>query len=136
MGDAAVANKILMVEPGLAETESLTRLFTEEGYRMVAARDGGAALTLFRSQRPDLVLIKSDDEAGLACCRSIREEGDVPVVMLSCSCALDDKGAGLRERRRRCARLAFPRTGAAAARAGQAAPGPQKRGPPVCCTAR
>jgi len=56
-----------------------------DGFRVVPAADGREALTKFRAERPDLVLLDLmlPELSGIEVCRIIRAESGVPIVMLT-----------------------------------------------------
>ena len=63
----------------------------------MAAGDGRAGLALFRSERPDLVLLDLmlPEMSGIEVCRIIRAESSVPIVMLTAKGTEVDKVVGL-----------------------------------------
>jgi len=76
----------------------LMRDFLEaEGYAVVTALEGGAALDLLRHQRIDVVLldVMMPGPSGFEIVRRIRELGDVPVLFLSAKQEDSDKIRGL-----------------------------------------
>ena len=76
----------------------LMRDFLEaEGYAVVTALDGGAALDLLRHQQIDVVLldVMMPGASGFEVVRRIRELGDVPVLFLSAKQEDSDKIRGL-----------------------------------------
>jgi DNA-binding response OmpR family regulator len=80
------------------KTVDLIRLYLEkDGYRVLIAYDGHAAIDLARSRRPgliilDLMLPKVD---GLDVCRRLRSESNTPIIMLTARTTEDDKLIGL-----------------------------------------
>lgn len=82
--------KILVVEDDYDIHELLQNYLEHEGYQVVVAEDGEAAIDLFYQENPDLILLdimlpKLD---GYSVCKIIRQESDVPVIMLT---ALDNE---------------------------------------------
>ena len=75
-------------EPTLLET--LAYNLGQDGYKVVTASDGRAALDQFRDKRPDLVILDLmlPELSGMEVCRAIRAESDVPILMLT---ARDDE---------------------------------------------
>ncbi len=76
----------------------LLRLYVErEGHRTVFAGDGDAALAAATRARPDLVLldIMLPGVDGLEVCRRIRDESDVPILLLTARSGDSDKVIGL-----------------------------------------
>jgi two-component system response regulator MprA len=89
---------ILVVDDDGAVRRMLERTLAVEGYDVVAAADGGAALAAIERAVPDLVVL---DVAlpgldGLAVSRRLRGKGlAVPVLMLTARDAVADRVAGL-----------------------------------------
>ena len=56
-----------------------------DGFTVVTASDGQAALDAFRQHRPGLVVLDlmPPEVDGLAMLRILREDSDIPVLMLS-----------------------------------------------------
>jgi DNA-binding response OmpR family regulator len=76
----------------------LLRLYVErEGHRAAFAADGPEALAVARKSRPDLVLldVMLPGLDGFEVCRQLREESDVPVVLLTARSGDSDKIVGL-----------------------------------------
>jgi DNA-binding response OmpR family regulator len=76
----------------------LLRLYVErEGHRAAFAADGPEALAVARKSRPDLVLldVMLPGLDGFEVCRRLREESDVPVVLLTARSGDSDKVVGL-----------------------------------------
>ena len=72
-----------------------------EGFRLLSATDGDAALAIARAQRPDLLLLdwNMPGKDGLQVCRALRAEADlrlreVPVVLLTGQTEADHTAAG------------------------------------------
>ncbi|MCL4806063.1 MAG: response regulator transcription factor [Anaerolineae bacterium] len=77
--------KVLLVEDDLALSDVVSFTLRRAGYEVAAAYDGLAALELFDSAAPDLLLLdlnlpKLD---GLGVCRRIRATSAVPIIILS-----------------------------------------------------
>src|SRR4029078_599276 len=68
-----------------------------EGFRVIAAAAGRAALARFRADRPDLVLLDLmlPELSGIEVCRIIPAESGVPIVMLTAKDSELDKVVGL-----------------------------------------
>jgi DNA-binding response OmpR family regulator len=76
----------------------LVRLYlARDGHRTLEAADGPAALELARSSRCDLVLldVMLPGLDGLEVCRQLREESDLPIVLLTARSGDADKVVGL-----------------------------------------
>jgi DNA-binding response OmpR family regulator len=80
-----MARTILVVDDEPTLRETLVDALEADGFRVVAAADGREALTLFRAERPDLVLLDLmlPELSGIEVCRIIRSESGVPIVMLT-----------------------------------------------------
>jgi DNA-binding response OmpR family regulator len=92
-----MARTILVVEDETTLRETLVDALEVEGFRVVAAADGRAALTTFRAEQPDLVLLDLmlPELSGIEVCRIIRAESGVPIVMLTAKDSELDKVVGL-----------------------------------------
>jgi two-component system KDP operon response regulator KdpE len=86
--------KILVVDDEPQIRRVLRATLSAEGYTIVEARDGEAALAEFRRERPDLVLLDMNLPGivdGLATCRDIRAGSNVPIIMLTVRSSEKDK---------------------------------------------
>ncbi|MDR7415484.1 MAG: response regulator transcription factor [Armatimonadota bacterium] len=89
--------KILVVEDEPEIARLLRSYLEREGYTVVLARDGEAALRAFEEVSPDLVVLdlmlpRLD---GWQVMRGIREASRVPVIMLTARDGVEDKVTGL-----------------------------------------
>ena len=77
--------RILVVDDEPAMVGALSALLGEAGLRTVPAYDGREALDRFRAEAPDLVLLDLAMPGldGAAVCRQLREESDVPIIVVS-----------------------------------------------------
>src|SRR6266487_874958 len=68
-----------------------------EGFRCSVATDGGDALTRFRSDPPDLVLLDLmlPGIPGEEVCKQIRKAGSTPIIIISAKTSEVDKVLGL-----------------------------------------
>jgi DNA-binding response OmpR family regulator len=87
----------LIVEDEPALVESLHYTLTRQGYHVNTANDGLAAIDIARRQKPDLILLdlmlpKLD---GFEVCRILRQELNVPIIMLTARADEIDKIVGL-----------------------------------------
>lgn len=85
-----MAEKILVVDDEVSLQESLTYKLKKEGYQVEVAGDGLVALDLARSTNPDLIIldIMLPGMDGFEVCRILRQETNIPVLMLT---ARDDE---------------------------------------------
>lgn len=89
--------KILLVEDEVALSEPLAFLLEKEGYGVIIAEDGTAALELFAKHSPDLVLLDLmlPGIPGTEVCRTIRLSSQTPIIMLTAKDSEIDKVVGL-----------------------------------------
>jgi DNA-binding response OmpR family regulator len=92
-----MARTILVVDDEATLRETLVEALELEGYRAIPAADGREALTRFRADRPDLVLLDLmlPELSGVEVCRILRAESSVPIVMLTARDGEVDKVVGL-----------------------------------------
>ncbi|HEY8238864.1 MAG TPA: response regulator transcription factor [Candidatus Limnocylindrales bacterium] len=92
-----MARTILVVEDEPTLRETLAEALEADGYEVVQAADGRAALARFRADHPDLVLLDLmlPELSGVEVTRQIRAESSVPIVMLTARDAEVDKVVGL-----------------------------------------
>lgn len=92
-----IAHKVLVVEDE-SNVSRLIRVYLErEGYETHVAQDGHSALELFAEVEPDLVLLDLmlPGLDGWGVCRRIRDESDVPIIMLTARSDEVDRVLGL-----------------------------------------
>lgn len=79
-----------MVDDEVSLQETLTYKLEKEGYQVEVAGDGLTALELARSTKPDLVIldVMLPGMDGFEVCRTLRQETNIPVLMLT---ARDDE---------------------------------------------
>lgn len=90
---------ILIVDDD-AKIVQLVRTYLErEGFRVTVAHTGRAALAAFREDQPALIVLDLmlPEMDGIAVCRQVRNESDVPLLMLSARSAVWDRIRGLEE---------------------------------------
>jgi two-component system response regulator MtrA len=77
--------RVLIVDDDQALSEMLGIVLRGEGFDPVFCGDGAQALQVFRSCKPDVVLLDLmlPGRDGIDVCRSIRAESGVPIVMLT-----------------------------------------------------
>src|SRR3954470_8641718 len=92
-----MTRRILVVEDETTLRETLADALEAEGFEVVLAGDGRDALTRFRADRPDLVLLDLmlPELSGIEVCRIIRSQSSVPIVMLTAKDSELDKVVGL-----------------------------------------
>jgi two-component system alkaline phosphatase synthesis response regulator PhoP len=94
---AEVARRVLVVEDDVTIRDTLTFNLKKEGYAVTVAANGEDALLKARETRPDLVLLDLmlPELNGLEVCRILRQEGSVPIIMLTAKESEVDKVIGL-----------------------------------------
>ena len=92
-----MARKVLIVEDDSNIAELLHLYLEKEGFETQVASDGGKGVELFRSFKPDLVMldIMLPVIDGWAVCRKIRETDKTPIIMLTAKGETVDKVNGL-----------------------------------------
>ena len=90
--------EVLIVDDEPAVVDALDRALVQEGYSVVSAGDGRAALERVASAHPDAVIldVMMPHMSGLEVCRRLRASGDrTPVLMLTARDQVTDRVAGL-----------------------------------------
>jgi DNA-binding response OmpR family regulator len=92
-----MARTILVVDDEPTQRDMLAEALEAEGFTIVTAADGRAALLKFRESKPDLVLLDLmlPELSGIEVCRIIRAESGVPILMLTAKDSELDKVVGL-----------------------------------------
>ncbi len=88
-----MSEKILIVEDDRTLQETLTYNLGKEGYQVLSAYEGNAALELAQSESIDLILldVMLPNLDGLSICRILRRETDVPILLLTARTGEMDK---------------------------------------------
>jgi phosphoserine phosphatase RsbU/P len=97
---AGGAGTLLLVDDNPVNLQVLLRCLDGRGYRLLAAKDGRAALEIARRMHPDLVLldVRMPGMGGFDVCRALKDDAstrDAPVIFLSALGDVADKVAGL-----------------------------------------
>lgn len=93
-----MSGRILIADDDRAIREALARALTLEGYEVLQANDGAAALQLVESAQPDVAVldVMMPNVDGLTVCRVLRaEKNRIPVLMLTARTETPDRVAGL-----------------------------------------
>ena len=88
---------VLIIEDD-PDTVELVRLYlARDGHKVVATADGREGLRLARSESPDMIVLDLMIPGlhGLEVCRILRQESEVPIVMLTARVEEEDRLAGL-----------------------------------------
>ncbi len=88
---------VLVVDDDRRITNMLRRALRAEGYEVRTANDGSEGLARVRERQPDLVVLDllMPGIDGLDVCRRLREEGDVPILILTAKDETQDRVRGL-----------------------------------------
>ena len=89
--------RILLIEDERALREALADALAAEGFAVEQAATGGAGLTAFRANTPDLVLLDLmlPEMSGIEICRAIRSNSKVPIIMVTAKASETDRIVGL-----------------------------------------
>ena len=89
--------RVLVVDDDVKTVELVKLYLNRDGYKVLAAYDGTEALRLAREKHPDLIVLDLmlPGIDGLQVCRTIRNESDVPIIMLTARTTEQDRLAGL-----------------------------------------
>lgn len=92
-----MSQKVLVVEDEPALVDTLEYNLSRQGYDVVVAMDGAAALSMARQETPDLVILDVMLPVldGFEVCRILRQETNVPILMLTARVEEVDKVVGL-----------------------------------------
>lgn len=97
-GNCDMAGKKVLVVDDDVKTVELVKLYlNRDGYRVITAYNGADALKTAREEHPDLIVLDLmlPGINGLDVCRTLREESDVPIIMLTALTTDDDRLTGL-----------------------------------------
>jgi two-component system response regulator MprA len=90
--------RVLVVDDDPAVRRSLSTALGREGYEVMAAEDGNAALAHLVAASVDAIVldVAMPEPNGLEVCRRLRSRGDrTPILMLTARDLVDDRVAGL-----------------------------------------
>jgi two-component system, OmpR family, response regulator MprA len=97
LGSVDNGGRVLLVEDDSEIADVLRRSLRNEGYEVRTAGDGVAALEVAMDFVPDLVVLDLGLPRldGIEVCRRLRDEGDVPILMLTARTEVEDRVSGL-----------------------------------------
>jgi len=89
--------RVLVVDDDVKTVELVKLYLNRDGYKVITAYEGQEALRLARETHPDLIVLDLmlPGINGLEICRTLRQESDVPIIMLTAMTTDEDKLAGL-----------------------------------------
>ena len=92
-----MASTVLIVEDDPHTVEVVQLYLRRDGHKVISAADGLEGLRLAREAHPDLVVLDLmlPGMDGIQLCRLLREESEVPIVMLTARVEEEDRLAGL-----------------------------------------
>src|SRR5512140_714867 len=92
-----MAPKILVIDDEVKIVEICRDYLHAANFDVITAADGLKGLALARSQKPDLVVLDLmlPGMDGLDVCRTLRREGNIPIIMLTARVEEPDKLVGL-----------------------------------------
>ena len=92
-----MSQRILVVDDDSGISEMVAILLESEGYTATVCANGANVLPIFHAERPDLVLldVMLPGLDGVSVCRALREESDVPIIMMSAKTDSTDVIKGL-----------------------------------------
>ena len=92
-----MASTVLILEDDPHTVEVVQLYLRRDGHHVLSATDGTAGLSLAREAQPDLIILDLmlPGMDGLEICRILRQESDVPIVMLTARADEEDRLAGL-----------------------------------------
>ena len=89
--------RVLVVDDDVKTVELVKLYLNRDGYKVLTAYDGTEALRLAREAHPDLIVLDLmlPGIDGLKACRILRNESDVPIIMLTARTTEEDRLTGL-----------------------------------------
>jgi two-component system, OmpR family, response regulator MprA len=89
--------RVLVVEDDADIADVLRRSLRNEGYEVRTSADGVEALDVAAAFIPDLIVLDLGLPRldGVEVCRRLRDDGDVPILMLTARAELEDRVTGL-----------------------------------------
>jgi two-component system, OmpR family, response regulator MprA len=89
--------RVLVVDDEDSIVDFISMALEQEGYAVLSASNGSQALELFAQERPQLVVLDwmLPDIDGLEVCQRMRQQSDVPVLMLTARGEWEDRVKGL-----------------------------------------
>jgi DNA-binding response OmpR family regulator len=92
-----MTTKILIIEDDPSIGKLLRRALLLEGYEARLVQDGLEGLRVFHEENPDLMILDLmlPGIDGIEVCKRVREESDMPILMLTARDTVDDRVLGL-----------------------------------------
>jgi two-component system OmpR family response regulator len=91
------SQKILVVDDEKQIVEIIKAYLERDGYKVITAHDGQAALETARRELPGLIILDLmlPEVSGWDVCRALRKDSEVPIIMLTARDDTTDKIVGL-----------------------------------------
>jgi two-component system alkaline phosphatase synthesis response regulator PhoP len=93
-----INNKRILIVDDDAKTVDLVKLYlNRDGYKVLTAYNGIDALKLARTSKPDLIVLDLmlPGIDGIELCQTLRQESEVPIIMLTAKTTEEDRLLGL-----------------------------------------
>jgi DNA-binding response OmpR family regulator len=92
-----MSKKILVVDDEPQIVKVVKAYLEKSGYQVVTAADGQTALTAFRQEKPDFMILDLNLPGmdGLDVCKAVRRESNIPILMLTARVEETDRLIGL-----------------------------------------
>jgi two-component system alkaline phosphatase synthesis response regulator PhoP len=89
--------RVLVVDDDEKTVELVKLYLNRDGYRVITAYNSNEALRLAQESNPDIIVLDLmiPGVGGLEICRTLREESDVPIIMLTAKTTDEDILTGL-----------------------------------------
>ena len=89
--------RILVIDDEEAIGNVIKDYLEAQGYEVFWAKDGDSALNTFRRVHPDLIILDLmlPGKSGFDVCKELRQDSDVPVIMLTAKADEIDRVLGL-----------------------------------------
>jgi DNA-binding response OmpR family regulator len=89
--------RVLVVDDEQPIVDAVTYNLRKDGYETYSAGDAEHGMELFRTEKPDLVIldVMLPSASGLDVCRMLRKQSNVPIIMLTARAEETDRVVGL-----------------------------------------
>ena len=92
-----VNRRVLMVDDDIKTVDLVQLYLIRDGYKVFTAYNGNEALKMARESKPDIIVLDLmlPGMNGLEVCKKLREESDIPIIMLTARTTEEDRLIGL-----------------------------------------
>ncbi len=86
-------SKVLLIEDDDGIITPLSLYIEQSGYEIALCKDRTDAIDIFHAEKPDIIIldINLPGKSWIEVCRDVREESDIPIIVLSARESEDDK---------------------------------------------